>query len=144
MLIPMFILGEVRDSSRILLEQLAVGVATFHEPLASLAEFPCQTKRDSGQKTGRREWEPKISKVPPTFFPVFPSFEGGPPLPPVFPRFFYMAMSLTGMVLVHSDELAVGGPRPVYTLRFVQWCACVPLLMLAAWLQMVLRKCAAK
>ncbi|CAJ1386399.1 unnamed protein product [Effrenium voratum] len=44
--------------------------------------------------------------------------------------FFYMAMSLTGMVLVHSDELAVGGPRPVYTLRFVQWCACVPLLML--------------
>ena len=42
---------------------------------------------------------------------------------------FYAIMSWTGLAFVHVDMLAYGGPRPVFTLRYVQWCCCVPLLM---------------
>ena len=42
---------------------------------------------------------------------------------------FYGIMSWTGLTFVHVDMLAYGGPRPVFTLRYMQWCFCVPLLM---------------
>eukprot|EP00445_Apocalathium_hangoei_P039453 CAMPEP_0203954084 /NCGR_PEP_ID=MMETSP0359-20131031/87270_1 /ASSEMBLY_ACC=CAM_ASM_000338 /TAXON_ID=268821 /ORGANISM="Scrippsiella Hangoei, Strain SHTV-5" /LENGTH=697 /DNA_ID=CAMNT_0050887593 /DNA_START=43 /DNA_END=2133 /DNA_ORIENTATION=- len=31
--------------------------------------------------------------------------------------------------IVHQDSMAYGGPRPVYTVRFLQWSLCVPLLI---------------
>lgn len=41
----------------------------------------------------------------------------------------YFAMSISEVAFVHVDKLAYGSPRPVFTLRFIQWCCCVPLLM---------------
>lgn len=41
----------------------------------------------------------------------------------------YFAMSISEVTFVHVDKLAYGSPRPVFTLRFIQWCFCVPMLM---------------
>jgi len=41
---------------------------------------------------------------------------------------FYLWCAKGG--IVHTDVLAVGGPRPVYMARFLQWSVAVPLLML--------------
>ena len=50
---------------------------------------------------------------------------------------FYGIMTWTGLAFVHVDMLAYGGPRPVFTLRYMQWCCCVPLLMVVGGRQHV-------
>lgn len=47
----------------------------------------------------------------------------------VFLAFFYSFMAISEWSFVHIDELANGGPRPVFTVRYCQWCCCVPCLM---------------
>mmetsp|Transcript_87229 Transcript_87229/g.241935 ORF Transcript_87229/g.241935 Transcript_87229/m.241935 type:complete len:1428 (-) Transcript_87229:90-4373(-) len=42
----------------------------------------------------------------------------------------YMTMALDVGHVVHTDLLAWGGPRPVYTLRYLEWSIVVPFLML--------------
>ncbi|CAE8626789.1 unnamed protein product [Polarella glacialis] len=41
----------------------------------------------------------------------------------------YCFMSTDQFDLVHTDPLAFGGSRPVYTMRYIEWSICVPLLM---------------
>ncbi|CAE8582428.1 unnamed protein product, partial [Polarella glacialis] len=42
---------------------------------------------------------------------------------------FYIAMLSWGGDAAHTDNLAFGGPRPVYTLRYVEWSIVVPVLI---------------
>ncbi|CAE7230559.1 PSR1 [Symbiodinium natans] len=44
----------------------------------------------------------------------------------------YLLMRSSGDFMVHSDMLCYGGPRPVYTIRYLQWSLNVPLLMLVS------------
>jgi len=41
----------------------------------------------------------------------------------------YFKMALKPSEWVHTDPLAVGGPRPVFTLRYVEWGVCMSLLL---------------
>lgn len=41
----------------------------------------------------------------------------------------YFKMAVSGNQWVHTDPLAFGGPRPVYTLRYLEWSIAMPLLI---------------
>jgi len=41
----------------------------------------------------------------------------------------YFKMAVSGNQWVHTDPLAIGGPRPVYTLRYLEWSIAMPLLI---------------
>ncbi|CAJ1375606.1 unnamed protein product [Effrenium voratum] len=41
----------------------------------------------------------------------------------------YFKMAISGNQWVHTDPFAAGGARPVYTLRYLEWSICMPLLM---------------
>ncbi|CAE7732663.1 rpfC [Symbiodinium sp. CCMP2592] len=47
-------------------------------------------------------------------------------------RISYFIMHAFGDMMVHTDELCIGGPRPVYTIRYLQWCFNVPILMMVS------------
>jgi len=44
----------------------------------------------------------------------------------------YFIMHVFGDMMVHTDELCIGGPRPVYTIRYLQWFFNVPMLMMVS------------
>ncbi|CAE7864266.1 arcB [Symbiodinium necroappetens] len=44
----------------------------------------------------------------------------------------YFMMHVFGGMMVHTDELCIGGPRPVYSIRYIQWCINVPMLMMVS------------